>query len=60
MKEFQNQSTFGEVTGNKADCLMCSVHLDTVLLKDEELARDLENDKKQLLSHQFLRGLDNY
>jgi len=33
--------TFGEVTGKKAGCLTCSVGLGTVLLKDEELARDL-------------------
>ena len=48
MKELYNQSTFGEVTGKKADCLTCSVHLAIVLLKGEELARDLENGKKQL------------
>jgi len=42
------KSTSGEVTGKKADCLMHSVHLGTVLLKDEELARDLEYGKKQL------------
>jgi len=45
MKELYNQSTFGEVTGN---CLTSSVHLAIVLLKGEELARDLENGKKQL------------
>jgi len=39
----------GEVTGKKADCLTCSVRPGTVLLKDEELARDLEYGKKQLL-----------
>jgi len=49
MKALYSQSTFGEVTGKKADCLTCSVHLAIVLLKDEELARDLEYGKKQLL-----------
>jgi len=33
----------------KADCLTRSVRLDTVLLKDEELARYIEHGKKQLL-----------
>jgi len=46
IKEFKNQSTFGEVAGKKADCLTRSVCLGTVLLKDEELARDLECGKK--------------
>jgi len=32
-KNFKNQSTFGKVTGKKADCLKCSVHMSTVLLK---------------------------
>jgi len=39
------------------------VHLDTVLLKDEELVRDLEYGKKQLLSTVItliLLGLDNH
>jgi len=39
----------GYITGKKADCLTRSVCLDTVLLKDEELARYLEYGKKQLL-----------
>jgi len=34
------------LTGKQADCLACFVRLDTVLLKDEELARDLEYGKK--------------
>jgi len=37
------------VIGKKIDCLMRSVCLGTVLLKDEELARYLEYGKKQLL-----------
>jgi len=65
MKELYNQSTVGEVTGKKADCLRltCSVHLGTVLLKDEELARDLEYGKKQLLLTvvtSILLSLDKY
>ena len=58
-----NQSTFGEVTGKKADCLMCSVRLGTVLLKDEKLARCLQYSKKQLLLTvvaSILHDLDNY
>ena len=39
----------GEVTVKKADCLTRFVHLCAVLLKDEQLASDLEYDKKQML-----------
>jgi len=28
----------GKVTGKKVDCLVCSVRLEMILLKDEELA----------------------
>ena len=48
----------------KSDCLMHSVRLGTVLLKDEELARDFEYGKKQLLLTvvmlTWLRRLSNW
>jgi len=47
VKEFQNQSTFGELRARKL-IVSHAVCLGTVLLKDEELARDLEYGKKQL------------
>jgi len=47
---FNISQHLAKVTGSKkAECLTRSVRLVTVLLKDEELARDLEHDKKQLL-----------
>ena len=50
----RRQSTFGEVTGKKFDCLTRFVRLVTqasfnTLLEDEELASDLEYGKKQLI-----------
>jgi len=46
---FKSVISFGEVTCQKTDCLTCSVHLGTVVLKDEKLARVLEYGEKQLL-----------
>jgi len=37
----KNQSTSGEVTGKKVNCVTSSVCLGVVQIKDEELARDL-------------------
>jgi len=47
----------------KVDRLMCSVRLDTVLLKYEELVADLEYDRQQMLltvDTLFSLGLNNH
>jgi len=54
-RRWKNLKIIGErlaklhVTGKKANCLTCRVRLSAVLLKDEELARDLKHGTKQLL-----------
>ena len=44
----KSANVFGKITGKKVDCPRRCADLGTVLLKDEELARDREYDKKQL------------
>jgi len=48
-KDFKTSQHLAKLQANKAYFLTCSVRLGTVLLKDEELARDLKLSKKQLL-----------